>query len=939
MIVSEKIYSLIRNHDELTRLLPQISDITIIEYNNNDISGSLALSKYLAENDISTDVIKRIILIGRTDDQTSDRISTLCAKYPNTKVERILEDWSNTDFDKLCVYSPIVFHMAGAIENTEECNKETLRECVNKTSNAYYVCILPCSLPYGFTMEAQLRLREIEYTEQPKVSQTDFCIDKRKYIDTCHKTISSLDYFFQCISEAEHGCETCNQCSRYGERKFCPYAQRKVAECFRTGTFVSENAQIAHQWEVMASRQEYMPAYIQVADDLAEGYGCEKSETKAISIYKKYAASHNEHCIEQIIKIAERTTEGKIVALPYIASLAKNGDESMMLRISEAFQNGEYGLPKDIVQHEEWIQQGALNGNPLFMKAMAEMYEKHDDWTNAYKWYKSVREEGSIKISKEKLDEIELKMLTNGVTPEQIAQKGMNYLFGYYGVDRDTHLAYRCLKYAQKYEIPLAIGLMGQMYLKGIEVKKSPTFGMQQIRKAAKMKDLQSIECCIYSEQGIIGSEDDIRAVIDASVGQSNPIGFYLKARCLMDGLLYKKSEGVAFELMQKAAASGYPPAHFLMAKMYKDGIGNSGRIHAYQEEIRLAAEGGYYEAQGIYAVMIFDKFFVDANIVFKLLKSSIDQGYDDDTAKWRLAQCYMEGRGVPQDTEIAKPMYIAAAENGVLGAQKDLCARYLTGDVFPKNFTECARWGEAAIAQGDKSVRFRTAYASSQIGKIDRAKELYLELVNIGDSAAMNNYACSLTDPSEKAEWFQKAADAGSDYGKWNLGKLYKDGNGVEKNIDKALSLLTQSANEGCTGAMESLAKIYLTGDGVNKNGEEAIKWYLKAVNAGKNDYLLDIAFIYLKGKSVSKDVDKAIHYYKTAAEKGVKQANVCLGNIYETGKDVGMDKDKAVYFYRKAAADNIVEAKIALKRLNVNWIVDDKIEDDVNVYDDLPF
>ena len=58
--------------------------------------------------------------------------------------------------------------------------------------------------------------------------------------------------------------------------------------------------------------------------------------------------------------------------------------------VVSTLQNSKYGLPKDMVQQKEWIQQGADNGNPRFVLAMAEMYEANAEWHDAYNWYKTL---------------------------------------------------------------------------------------------------------------------------------------------------------------------------------------------------------------------------------------------------------------------------------------------------------------------------------------------------------------------------------------------------------------------------------------------------------------------------------------------------------------------------------------------------------------------
>ena len=58
----------------------------------------------------------------------------------------------------------------------------------------------------------------------------------------------------------------------------------------------------------------------------------------------------------------------------------------------------------------------------------------------------------------------------------------------------------------------------------------------------------------------------------------------------------------------------------------------------------------------------------------------------------------------------------------------------------------------------------------------------------------------------SVAAEWYQKAAEQGYAQAQNNLGVLYAEGHGVEKNMDKAKELITQAAEQGCEDAQENL-------------------------------------------------------------------------------------------------------------------------------------
>ena len=89
---------------------------------------------------------------------------------------------------------------------------------------------------------------------------------------------------------------------------------------------------------------------------------------------------------------------------------------------------------------------------------------------------------------------------------------------------------------------------------------------------------------------------------------------------------------------------------------------------------------------------------------------------------------------------------------------------------------------------------------------------------------------------------------------------------------------------------------------------------------------------YYYLKGTIVEKNIETAIHYYKRAAEKGIERALLKLGELYEDVNGVEVNTHKAIFWYRKAAANGNEKAKESLKRLGANWIVNGKIEDDVD-------
>ena len=71
------ISSQISHHEELSRLLPLIKGITIIEYDGDDIWASTGFYEYLLSNGLSVDIVNRIILCGRKSEKLPSAASPI----------------------------------------------------------------------------------------------------------------------------------------------------------------------------------------------------------------------------------------------------------------------------------------------------------------------------------------------------------------------------------------------------------------------------------------------------------------------------------------------------------------------------------------------------------------------------------------------------------------------------------------------------------------------------------------------------------------------------------------------------------------------------------------------------------------------------------------------------------------------------------------------
>jgi len=137
------------------------------------------------------------------------------------------------------------------------------------------------------------------------------------------------------------------------------------------------------------------------------------------------------------------------------------------------------------------------------------------------------------------------------------------------------------------------------------------------------------------------------------------------------------------------------------------------------------------------------------------------------------------------------------------------------------------------------------------------------------------------------------------------------------------ALEQLRALAGRGDVIAEFNLGAIYQDGDGVQKNLGAAFQWYSKAAVQGYADAQYNLGWMYDAGEGTSTDVAQAVGWYRKAAEQGNADAQFSLAVMYEEGRGVVKDVNLAVQWYRKAAEQGDASAQKSLDRLNYFEVV----------------
>jgi uncharacterized protein len=156
--------------------------------------------------------------------------------------------------------------------------------------------------------------------------------------------------------------------------------------------------------------------------------------------------------------------------------------------------------------------------------------------------------------------------------------------------------------------------------------------------------------------------------------------------------------------------------------------------------------------------------------------------------------------------------------------------------------------------------------------------------------------------------EW-KAAADAGQAEAQFDLGVLYAQGRGVDRDLNEAARWYRQAAEQGNAEAQFALGQMYSRGWGVPRDEADALRWFQMATDPNSDGPPTDWAIV--DGYGVQQDQRQAAYWYQEAAEQGHVEAQFNLGRLYATGQGVARDPEQALRWIRAAASQGYVPAE----------------------------
>ena len=256
-------------------------------------------------------------------------------------------------------------------------------------------------------------------------------------------------------------------------------------------------------------------------------------------------------------------------------------------------------------------------------------------------------------------------------------------------------------------------------------------------------------------------------------------------------GVMYKKGKGVkrddqkALYWFTKASEQGCKRANFHIGMMYENGDG-------VKKNYLKALD--YFMDSGVYSEHIKNK--------IEIYKKEAEVG--EGELQYKLGLIYENGIGIRKYSKSAIYWYKKAASNGIRDANNRLACLY---------------------------------YRNHDNESFEKAFDLLKKHAEIGDASTQCLLAEIYEDEGDyenSLKWCEKASAKGDCHATHNLALLYFEGEGTEKNPEKAFELLKKAAEQGNEDSLEVL-------ENLKKDYEKSKKIHIENNTVSKNEDISD--------------------------------------------------------------------------------------------------
>lgn len=158
------------------------------------------------------------------------------------------------------------------------------------------------------------------------------------------------------------------------------------------------------------------------------------------------------------------------------------------------------------------------------------------------------------------------------------------------------------------------------------------------------------------------------------------------------------------------------------------------------------------------------------------------------------------------------------------------------------------------------------------------------------------------------------------------DMAVIYTSGQGgVPINYGRAQKWFLEAAHNGIANAQYNLGVLYHQGIGVQKDIPRAVQLYRVAAANNHPEALYNLAIAYIEGVGTESDPQIANVYFQRAAAGGVAEAAYNLGLLHENGLLGESQPDEALFWYYIAANKDNADAAKSLAQLKKQLSMND--------------
>lgn len=655
------------------------------------------------------------------------------------------------------------------------------------------------------------------------------------------------------------------------------------------------------------------------------GMGTEMDEFKAMNCFRK---AETMEIPEAYYFLGLAYYEAKGVVSPniqkaeeYFRKAAEAGYSDAIKAIAELYmQSGQENGYEKAIEYLKTIAEGehadiAYEG--LMRIAVEQMNaQDYDDPQNSELYQKALRFETSGKeagmtesLSKAFLDRginlYNIEKYESAIAPLLLAAQmgeseaathlGDLYFYGH-GVDTDYEQSYYWFAKAAQSNNAYAQYSIAFMYIKGQFVEKDDTQVIKWMKLAAENGYTEAQKNMgEYYYYGSFGCRRDMKEAIkwyEMGAKSNEPTCVFTL------GLIYEEGDGVqknilkAADWYQKGAQAGIPSCLYNLGKL----IINK-EISGEEEKgfnlIQQAAESGYSFAQNYMGRAYRFGWYVNANPVraTNWFTKAAEQNMPD--AMCNLGDMYSYEDGLTIDYEKAFYWYKKAAETKHSRALTELGDMYYAGKGVRQDYQKAMEYYQKACDEGYPyafySLGFMYWKGQGTLPDKEKAQEYLSQAAAMGNESAFQ-----LLNRMDHESEEEKDIDPFARQAYLEAQQALAD-----KETEKYINLLSQSANLGYVQALNDLGDLYFNGELAPKHMGKAYEYFLKASQNGSGYGSYSCGFILMKGSSdIPRDIEKGLSMFRLAVEQNYKAATRDLARYYYS-LETEEDNRKALDYY----------------------------------------